>query len=146
MIDGEGSGECGRQTIVLRLIIKMALETGAYYTLPGSDVSTLLFFLAYYVLALTRSQGYPAVHVYDLADFYLLLIQRILSNNTPPVGYWFPISYSLTISDIDDTLPKALHSLGLIKSPEVKIWEDDKAAADALGLPEMFIPLIYHNQ
>lgn len=47
--------------------------------------------------------------------------------------------------DFSDAIAKALHAKGLVDQPKAIPWESDEAAAEGLGMPVAFIPLLYSS-
>lgn len=87
------------------------------------------------------------VHVNDLAEFFTLLVHKILSGNVSAAeiqGYFFPVAHETDMWDTADGFAKALHAKGLVNGPEAVEWPSDDVAAKDLGLPEEFIPLLLH--
>lgn len=89
------------------------------------------------------------VHVNDLAEFYTLLVHKILSGSASTAeieGYFFPIAHEVDMWDTADAFAKALHAKGLVNEPKAVEWPSDEVAAKDLGMPAEFIPLLLHPQ
>jgi hypothetical protein len=87
------------------------------------------------------------VHVSDLAEFYTLLVHKILSGSastTEVEGYFFPVAHETDMWDTADEFAKALHAKGLVNESKAVEWPSDEVAAKDLGMPAEFIPLLLH--
>ena len=83
------------------------------------------------------------VHIADLANLYELLLSRILSGEYVPSGeegIFFAGTGRSTWKDASVGVAKALVSLGVIKSEELKYLSYEEAS-EIYGMPEQFIKL-----
>jgi dTDP-4-dehydrorhamnose reductase len=86
------------------------------------------------------------VHISDLADYYVLILKKILQGEKLPSGeegYYFAVAHEVSWWDIAQGLADALHARGLVKDPTAKIWPSDDMAAEALDLPRQYVRLMH---
>lgn len=85
------------------------------------------------------------MHVSDLTALYVLLLEKILQSEPVPTGesgYYFAMAHRSPWWKVMDGLAKSLHSRGLVKEPEAKVWSSYDVAADTLGFPRLYIRAI----
>ncbi|KAF2117978.1 hypothetical protein BDV96DRAFT_611553 [Lophiotrema nucula] len=91
-------------------------------------------------------EGKPhAVHISDLAEFYALLVERVLLDEDIPSGeegYYFTTVHGTQWWAIMQKLAEGLHKRGLVAEPKVEIWPSDDVAAEWLGFPRAHIRAI----
>lgn len=124
--DGEGSGEVGKLTVFTPILLRSYLKTKAVRGFPDGV-------------------GNPAAHISDVANFFGLLAGAIVSPSPPTPGYWFPSAHNSSIPKMEKAYAKALHARGLVDDPEPSTWSSVQEATEDLGVPEMYIPLIFHS-
>ncbi|KAF7547805.1 hypothetical protein G7046_g8889 [Stylonectria norvegica] len=84
----------------------------------------------------------PALHVSDLSQLYVVLLERILQGEPLPTGdygYYFAMAHRSPWWKVMDRLAESMFARGLVNSPEVKVWPSNEEAADELGFPRAFI-------
>ncbi|KAJ3554142.1 hypothetical protein NPX13_g10696 [Xylaria arbuscula] len=93
-----------------------------------------------------QNSNFAAVHISDLAEYYVLLLKKILQGEKIPsgeVGYYFSIAHEAGWWSITERLAMALHSRGLVAEPTVKVWPSDDMAAEELDLPRQYVRLMH---
>ncbi|KAH8690119.1 hypothetical protein BGW36DRAFT_433072 [Talaromyces proteolyticus] len=84
----------------------------------------------------------PAVHISDLAELYVILVEKILQEEDIPMtetGYYFAMAHRAPWWQIMDGIANALYARGLVPEPKVHIWPSDEMAAEYLGFPAAYI-------
>ncbi|KAI1190690.1 hypothetical protein F5B17DRAFT_386199 [Nemania serpens] len=90
--------------------------------------------------------NFAAVHVSDLAEYYVLILRKILQGEKMPSGeegYYFSVAHETSWWDVAQGLADVLFARGLVTEPTAKFWPSDKMAAEALGLPAQFVRLMH---
>lgn len=82
------------------------------------------------------------VHIDDLKDLYVLLVNKIV--NQEPIAadndrYFFVVAHREHWWKVMDKIAKNLHARGLVTEPIPKIWPNYDIAAESLGFPRKFI-------
>ncbi|KAK5632994.1 hypothetical protein RRF57_008708 [Xylaria bambusicola] len=93
-----------------------------------------------------EDSNFAAVHISDLAEYYVLFIKKILQGEKLPsgeVGYYFSVAHEAGWWDMTASLATVLYDRGLVTKPTVQIWPSDDVAADALDLPRQFVRLMH---
>ena len=89
-----------------------------------------------------------AVHISDLTSLYERILEKILRNESLPSGtegYYFGLGHDLVWWEFLDRLAVALKARDLILDTEIQTWPSDKAAAEALGVPEAFVQPLWNS-
>ncbi|KAK7409252.1 hypothetical protein QQX98_008562 [Neonectria punicea] len=84
----------------------------------------------------------PAVHISDLTELYVLLLENVLQDK--PItscenGYYFAMAHRSPWGKVMTGLAKGLHSRELVETPEVHVWPSHEEGADSLGFPRLYI-------
>ncbi|TRX97823.1 hypothetical protein FHL15_001033 [Xylaria flabelliformis] len=93
-----------------------------------------------------EDSNFAAVHISDLADYYVLFVKKILRGEKLPSGeegYYFSVAHEASWWNMTQSLAKALYARGLVTEPTAKIWPSDDMAAEALDLPRQFVRLMH---
>ncbi|KAI0428422.1 hypothetical protein F5Y09DRAFT_288621 [Xylaria sp. FL1042] len=93
-----------------------------------------------------QDSNFAAVHISDLAEYYVLVLKKILQGEQLPSGeegYYFAVAHEAGWWNIADSLASALHARGLVTEPTAKIWPSDDMAAEALELPRQYVRLMH---
>lgn len=97
--------------------------------------------------SLHLSKGWPAVHISDVVDLYMRLVGRIASAQPSlpgsVAGYFFAVGHHVDWTETMDALAAAMHARGLASEPEAAIWPSDEFAAETLGIPAQFLPVLW---
>ncbi|TGJ80729.1 hypothetical protein E0Z10_g8034 [Xylaria hypoxylon] len=89
---------------------------------------------------------FAAVHISDLAEYYVLIVKKILQGEKLPSGeegYYFAVAHDASWWALAQGLADALSARGLVTDPEVRFWPSDDMAAEALELPRQFVRLMH---
>ncbi|UKZ81548.1 hypothetical protein TrVFT333_009320 [Trichoderma virens FT-333] len=89
---------------------------------------------------------WPAAHVSDVVNYYILLIGLIIEGKTPPSGenrYYFAATHYLSWWKILEGLAISLHGRGLVKEPILVIWPSVELAEKALGFPSPYVQVAF---
>lgn len=114
--------------------------------MPLSDLRHEKFQCSYYLLA---QQGWPAISIDDLADFYVLLVQRIISDDPPADGfdgYYFPIAHDIDWWEVMDAFSQALYSRGLVDQPKSVPATSTEEATARLGFPVTLASILFKSK
>ncbi|KAI1312330.1 hypothetical protein F5Y03DRAFT_339868 [Xylaria venustula] len=93
-----------------------------------------------------QDSNFVAVHISDLAEYYVLLVKKILQGEKLPSGeegFFFAVAHEAGWWDITQALASALHARGLVTDPTAKVWPSDDLAAEALELPRQYVRLMH---
>lgn len=91
----------------------------------------------------------PAVHVSDLMALYARLLEKIVQNDAPAGGengYYFAVAHEIHWWPTLDRMAAALHSRGLVQQRSTQMWPNDEEAAEAYGLPGLFVQMIFNSR
>lgn len=150
-LDGRGSGEWRKLSVNIPAHIRAAIKLGAVHRFDVDNVSInhrccwKLFRSANTraeIMRLTIQQSPPTLHMSDLAELYVLLVEKILQGESVPngeSGYYFAMAHRAPWGKVMDGLAKSLYTRGLITDPKVKIWPSDDVASEELGFPRRYI-------
>lgn len=90
------------------------------------------------------------VHVEDLAEFYAILLVKVLSDaNSVPFGekgVVFAANGQFTWRSLSDRLAKVGHDLGKLESPEAKSVSIEEAIAIGMGATEQAVELRFASR
>ncbi|GAP86000.1 putative NAD dependent epimerase dehydratase family protein [Rosellinia necatrix] len=90
--------------------------------------------------------NFAAVHVSDLAEYYVLLLKKLLQGEKLPSGekgYYFAVAHEVGWWDIAQGLANTLHARGLVTEPTAKVWPSDEMAAEVLDLPRQYVRVMH---
>ncbi|RYC54659.1 hypothetical protein CHU98_g11551 [Xylaria longipes] len=93
-----------------------------------------------------QDSNFVAVHISDLAEYYVLLVKKILQGEKLPSGeegYYFAATHEAGWWDMTQGLAEALYARGLVTEPTAKVWLSDDMAAEALDLPRQYVRLMH---
>jgi nucleoside-diphosphate-sugar epimerase len=116
-IYGVGSGKFNKLSIQGPRLIRASLKAGQAFVIgDGKGV-------------------WNYVHIDDLADLYVILLQKILDGEKVPAGEQILFSETGTFSwiDLSQGIADALHRLGAIKTADVKQVTLEDAAGHLFG-------------
>ncbi|CAG7562415.1 unnamed protein product [Fusarium equiseti] len=123
MTYGRGTGECRKLSVNNPAMIRTSIKLKTVHKF-GKD------------------GHFGTVHISDLTDIYVRLINKILKDEPIAVGhdrYFFAIAHKAHWWNMMDKIAEGLYSRGLVSDPEVKVWSDYETAADSLGFPRAYI-------
>ncbi|KAH7372109.1 hypothetical protein BKA64DRAFT_715117 [Cadophora sp. MPI-SDFR-AT-0126] len=87
----------------------------------------------------------PAAHVTDVASFYGILVEHIMKKQMIPSGengYYFITAHRSPWWSVMQRVGDALYARGLVTEAKTYTWPSDEMAAEALGLPLLYIRAI----
>ncbi|VTT66164.1 unnamed protein product [Fusarium fujikuroi] len=122
-IDGRGTGECRKLSVNIPALIRTSIRLKTVHKFD-------------------RDSTPGNVHISDLTDLYILILNKILKEEPIAVGtdrYFFSIAHRISWWKIMDKITEGLYARGLVDEPTPKIWPNYDVAADALGFPRKFI-------
>ncbi|KAI0101627.1 hypothetical protein GGR51DRAFT_324756 [Nemania sp. FL0031] len=93
-----------------------------------------------------QDSNFVAVHISDLAEYYVLLLQKILRGEKLPSGeegYYFAVAHETGWWEISQGLAETLYARGQVTEPTAKFWPSDDMAAEALELPRQYVRLMH---
>ena len=59
-------------------------------------------------------------------------------------GYYFALAHDLHWWEVLDHLATSLKARGLVTDSTIQTWPSDAAAAEALGVPEQFLQVLWN--
>ncbi|KAI0514845.1 hypothetical protein F5B22DRAFT_636918 [Xylaria bambusicola] len=92
------------------------------------------------------NSNFITVHISDLADYYVLLVKKIMQGEKLPsgeVGYYFAVAHEAGWWAMIESLTTVLHARGLVTQPTAQIWTSDDMAAETLVLPRQYVRLMH---
>ncbi|KAL7947628.1 hypothetical protein V8C42DRAFT_318304 [Trichoderma barbatum] len=123
--------------------------TGPYKKLSVQVPGLIRAFIAQNMVYKFDYEGqWPAAHVSDVAEYYILLIDLIFQGKTPPSGeqgYYFAATHYLSWREILEGLAKSLHGRGLVKEPIAAVWPSVEFAEKALGFPSPYVQVAFSS-
>ncbi|QKX57751.1 uncharacterized protein TRUGW13939_04871 [Talaromyces rugulosus] len=129
LVYGEGTGEWNRLSVVLPVYVQASLRNKTVYRFP-------------------ENTKVSAVHISDLTALYGRIIDKVLRDETLPCdkeGYYFALAHDLFLGEVLDRMALALKSRGLIAEPGTRVYPNDHAAAESLGVPEQFVQTLWNS-
>ncbi|KAI8623861.1 NAD(P)-binding protein [Xylariaceae sp. FL1651] len=93
-----------------------------------------------------EDSNFALVHISDLADYYVLFVEKILQGEKLPSGengYYFAVAHEASWYEVTQSLADALYGRGLVTESKVKIWPSDDMAAESLDLPRQYVRLMH---
>ncbi|KAF5621439.1 hypothetical protein F25303_12309 [Fusarium sp. NRRL 25303] len=120
---GRGTGECRKLSVNIPALIRTSITLKTVHKFD-------------------RDSTPGNVHISDLTDLYILILNKILKEEPIAVGtdrYFFSIAHRISWWKIMDKIAEGLYARGLVDEPTPKIWPNYDVAADALGFPRKFI-------
>ncbi|KAG0644921.1 hypothetical protein D0Z07_9365 [Hyphodiscus hymeniophilus] len=90
------------------------------------------------------------VHISDLTEPYGLIVKNIIqgSGDTIPNGvhgHYFAIAHKMAWWETLGRLATAMEARGLVASSETQVWASNEAAAEATGVPEIFVGIFFNS-
>ncbi|KAL6800911.1 hypothetical protein GGI42DRAFT_327151 [Trichoderma sp. SZMC 28013] len=123
--------------------------TGPYKKLSVQVPGLIRAFIAQKVVYKFDYEGrWPAAHISDVVDYYLLLIELIIQGKPPQSGekgYYFAATHYLSWWEISEGLAKSLHARGLVKEPIPAVWPSVELAEKALGFPSPYVQVAFSS-
>jgi len=110
MIYGEGTGPFNQHSVQIPLMITSSIKAKtSFYVGKGLNI-------------------WNNVHVLDLADFYILVLEAALNGKAPVNrdGYYFCENGEAIIGEINQALAKCLHKRGLVAEPVSKSVSEEE--------------------
>lgn len=88
------------------------------------------------------------MHISDLTALYGRIVEKVLRGETLPSGekgYYFALAHDVFLGEVLDHLALALKSRGLITDSDTRVYPNDQAAAESLGVPEQFVQALWNS-
>ncbi|KAH7128021.1 hypothetical protein B0J13DRAFT_646173 [Dactylonectria estremocensis] len=126
---GRGTGECKKSSFSLPTTIRASIANKAVYRFP-------------------EGTQWPAVHVVDLAHFYIRLATSIIQGKGLPSGrdgYFFTSAHQVSWHKTLDRIAAVLYARGLVSQPDVKAWPSEDLACQSLGLPPQYVQMGWNS-
>ncbi len=91
------------------------------------------------------------MHISDLIELYGLIIKKILQGSGDSIpngahGHYFAIAHEMAWWETLGRLAAAMEARGLVASSETQVWTSDEAAAEATGVPEIFVKIFFNSR
>ncbi|KKP01421.1 hypothetical protein THAR02_06461 [Trichoderma harzianum] len=123
--------------------------TGPYKKLSVQVPSLIRAFIAQKMVYKFDYEGrWPAAHISDVVDYYILLIDLIIQGKPPQSGkkgYYFAATHYLNWWEISEGLAKSLYARGLVKEPVPAVWPSVELAEKALGFPSPYVQVAFSS-
>ncbi|KAM0229278.1 hypothetical protein ACHAP5_011702 [Fusarium lateritium] len=130
MTYGTGSGEIRKLSVNIPALVRTSIKLKTVYKFDNDS----------YV---------AAVHIDDLKDLYVLLVNKVVNQEPVAVDndrYFFGVAHREHWWKVMDRLAEGLYTRGLVTEPTPKIWPNYDMAAESLGFPRRFIvPMCMSN-
>ncbi|KAI7764092.1 hypothetical protein LZL87_006474 [Fusarium oxysporum] len=120
---GRGTGECRKLSVNIPALIRTSIKLKTVHKFD-------------------RDSTPGNVHISDLTDLYVLILNKILKEEPIAIGterYFFSVAHRISWWKIMDKIAEGLYARDLVDEPTPKIWPNYDVAADALGFPRKFI-------
>ncbi|KAH7236700.1 uncharacterized protein BKA55DRAFT_597254 [Fusarium redolens] len=120
---GRGTGECRKLSVNIPALIRTSIKLKTVHKFDKDSTP-------------------GTVHISDLTDLYVLILNKILKEEPIAVGndrYFFSVAHRTSWWKIMDKIAEGLYARGLVDDPTPKIWPNYDVAADNLGFPRKFI-------
>ncbi|KAF9871464.1 hypothetical protein CkaCkLH20_11111 [Colletotrichum karsti] len=147
LVYGNGTGTGNTQSVQIPILIRAAAAHKQVYQF-SEDAVMFNLYPSHQITKLTGEQTWPAVHVIDLANYYVSLIRRIVQQGplaSGKKGYYLVRSHDVTFHEIAEALGKELYQRKLVDSPHPATWPSDEVAVKALGLPLYYTRLAWSS-
>lgn len=83
-----------------------------------------------------------------MTALYMRIIEKILQKEVIPngtEGYYFALAHDLPRWEFLDRLAVALKARGLATDTKVQIWPSDEVAGEVLGVPSLFVQVLWNS-
>ncbi|KAF4454273.1 hypothetical protein F53441_3274 [Fusarium austroafricanum] len=127
---GRGTGECRKLSVNIPALVRTSIKLKTVYKFDQNSTP-------------------GGVHISDLTNLYVLILNKILKQEPIAVGndgYFFAIAHSFSWWNVMNKIAERLHARGLVNEPTPKTWPSYDMAADCLGFPRQYIvPMTMSN-
>lgn len=99
-------------------------------------------------LLLNSIQKIAAIHISDLTSLYERIVAGILVENEPESGekgYYFGIAHDLHWHEVAARFAVTMKARHLVTDTETGTWATGEDAAEALGVPRMFVQVLWNS-
>lgn len=93
-------------------------------------------------------QEIAGVHISDQTALYARIVQKILADEAlehGEKGYYFTLAHDLHWHEVAGKLAAAMNARGLVTDEETGTWANSNDAAEALGVPAMFVQALWNS-
>ncbi|KAH7385157.1 hypothetical protein DE146DRAFT_759424 [Phaeosphaeria sp. MPI-PUGE-AT-0046c] len=126
---GKGTGAWNQLSVLLPIFISAALAKKKVYRFP-------------------ENTKIAAVHISDQTALYARIVERILADDPPESGekgYYFALAHNLHWHELAAKLATAMKARELVADEETGTWTNSEDAAEALGVPGMFVQVLWNS-
>ncbi|VUC32934.1 unnamed protein product [Clonostachys rosea] len=119
VVYGRGSGEWKKLSTNIPAFVRKSVENKIVYKFE-------------------KDGNPPAIHVADLADLYVVLVEKILQGESIPSGekgFYFGFAHRLPWWKTMERIATGLHARGLVTEPTAQVWPSWEVAAEQLKWP-----------
>ncbi|WZH49978.1 3Beta_HSD domain-containing protein [Fusarium acuminatum] len=123
MTYGTGSGEVRKLSVNIPALVRTSVKLKTVYKFDNDSCA-------------------GTVHIDDLTDLYVLLVNKIVNQEPIAVDndrYFFVVAHREHWWKVMNKIAKNLYARGLVTEPTPKIWPNYDIAAESLGFPRKFI-------
>ncbi|CAI6092743.1 unnamed protein product [Clonostachys chloroleuca] len=157
VVYGRGSGEWKKLSTNIPAFVRKSIEKKIVYkfekdgvcpdivSYPLKETPSLVLSRGsqfYLIISGQLYQNPPAIHVADLADLYVVLVEKILQGQSIPNGengYYFGFAHRLPWWKTMERIAAGLHARGLVADPTAQVWPSWEEAAAQLKWPVQHI-------
>ncbi|KAH6699076.1 hypothetical protein BKA61DRAFT_741250 [Leptodontidium sp. MPI-SDFR-AT-0119] len=128
---GKGTGQWNQLSVIFPITVQASIKQKSVSKFPEDG----------------KSAG---VHISDLTNLYGLVVKNILEGSGALIpngmhGYYVAIAHEMSRWETLDRLAAAMKARGLVASSETQVWTSDEAAAEATGVPAMFVDILFNS-
>ncbi|OAL07070.1 NAD(P)-binding protein [Phaeosphaeriaceae sp. SRC1lsM3a] len=126
---GKGTGAWNQLSVVLPIFVSAALAQKQVYKFP-------------------ENIKIAAIHISDLTSLYERIVAGILVENEPESGekgYYFGIAHDLHWHEVAARFAVTMKARHLVTDTETGTWATGEDAAEALGVPRMFVQVLWNS-
>ncbi|KAH9206114.1 hypothetical protein DL95DRAFT_488492 [Leptodontidium sp. 2 PMI_412] len=128
---GKGTGQWNQLSVIFPITIQASIKQKSVSKFPEDG----------------KCAG---VHISDLTNLYGLIVKNILEGSGALIpngmhGYYVAIAHEMSRWETLNRLAAAMKARGLVASSETQVWTSDEAAAEATGVPAMFVDILFNS-
>ncbi|PVH69124.1 NAD(P)-binding protein [Cadophora sp. DSE1049] len=128
---GKGTGQWNQLSVILPITVQASIKQKSVSKFPEDG-------------------KIAGVHISDLTKLFGLIVKNILqgSGDTIPNGmhgYYFALAHEIPWWETLGRLAAAMKARGLVASSETPVWTSDEVAAEATGVPAMFVDILFKS-
>ncbi|KAH7407104.1 hypothetical protein BKA64DRAFT_571722 [Cadophora sp. MPI-SDFR-AT-0126] len=128
---GKGTGQWNQLSVIMPITVQASIKQKS-------------------VSKFTQDGKIGGVHISDLTKLYGLIVKNILQGTVDDIpngthGYYFGIAHDIVWWETLGHLASAMKARGLVASSETPVWTSNEVAAEATGVPPMFVDILFNS-